>query len=186
MNARPYLLALTALLVLTGCTEPEPVAVEAQLDQDDPSILQRPFTAEQIRDEWVVGFSIDMARRSPERELVERWTVVAADAEGVEIRYVPLDAEGKPAAEGIVERSTWIELRNHASFPADSSTVEKVTRETALGSLEGLHYTVRDEKAGTVTEFFFASSLPGAPVQMRTTRHGQIVLEISQVARSRP
>jgi hypothetical protein len=182
-----HLLLLIALLLLTGCGGgPEQIASMDQPDPDDPSILRRPFTAEQIRDEWIKGFSIDMARRTPEGMHVERWTVVAADAEGVEIRYAALDAEGKPAAEGIVERSTWVELRDHASFPADSSTVETVTRDTALGPLEGWHYTVRDEAAGTVTDFFFASSLPGAPVQMQTRLNGQVVLEIAQVARHRP
>ncbi len=179
MGSRPYLLVFLALMLLTGCAGPQP-------DTDDPSILRRPFTAEQIRDEWVKGFSIDMARRTPEGVLVERWTVMDADDEGVEIEFVPLDDSGNRTAERTSQRSTWTELRNHATFPADRSTVERVTRETALGSLEGWHYTVRDEEEGTVTEFFFASSLPGAPVQMRTTRHGQIVMELEQVARRRP
>jgi hypothetical protein len=52
--------------------------------------------------------------------------------------------------------------------------------------LDGWFYTVRDNAHGTVTEYFFADSLPGAPVQLRQTLDGKLVMEMEQVRRSRP
>jgi hypothetical protein len=176
MHARQYLLVLIALLLLAGCSS----------DSSDASILPRPFTAEQIRDEWVPGLIIDMRRQTPEGVVVQRWTVVAADAEGVDIEYAKLDEAGEPSEERQVQRSGWVELRDHAAFPADRSTLEEVTRETALGTLEGWLYTVRDAESGGVTEFFFARSFPGAPVYMRAEQAGKLVMKLTQIARSRP
>lgn len=176
MHPRQYLLVLIALLLLAGCSS----------DSSDPSILQRPFTAEQIRDEWVPGLTIDMRPETPEGVVVQRWIVVAADAEGVDIERAMLDEAGEPSADRQVQRAGWVELRDHASFPADRSTLEEVTRETALGTLDGWLYRVRDEESGGVTEFFFARSLPGAPVHMRAEQSGRLVMELTQIARSRP
>ena len=47
----------------TGAVEP---AVPA------PEILERPFTAEQIRDEWVEGLQIKIRRWTPEAEIFEQ------------------------------------------------------------------------------------------------------------------
>ena len=43
---------------------------------DDAATLEPPFTAEQIRDEWVEGFSVTMRRRTPDQTRIERWVVV--------------------------------------------------------------------------------------------------------------
>ena len=50
---------------------PEPVVPEApevsmELDADDPSILKRPFTADEIRGEMIEGFSVVLQRSRPE------------------------------------------------------------------------------------------------------------------------
>jgi hypothetical protein len=117
---------------------------------------------------------------------VERWTVVASDAAGVEIEYVKLDESGEATGTRRTERADWVELRDHATFPAATSTLQEVARETALGTLDGLLYTVKDENHGRVTEFFFAKSLPGAPVHMRAVQAGELVMELNQIARHRP
>ena len=153
-------------------------------DADDPALLPRPFTADQIRDEWVVGFEVTLRRWTPDNEVRERWQVVAADADGVDIASTPLDADGRATAEPRIEHSTWIELRNHASFPEDQATREAVTRPTPLGELDGWLYTVRGPKEDTVTEYFFASRFPGAPVQMRVELGGVPIMVMEQVARS--
>lgn len=174
-----------ALIVVLGLWGGDAIA-DPLLDPEDPTILRRPFTAEQIRDEWIPGFTVKIRRSSPEGETVERWTVVAADADGVDIEYVPLDADGNAAGESHARRSGWIELRDHASFQADRSTREATTRTTPLGELRGWLYTVRDEQVGTVTEFFFAESLPGAPVEMRVLKDGEPIMDLLQLERHRP
>ena len=112
--------------------------------------------------------------------------MLAADGEGAEIEFAPIDPEGNAAGNPRTSRSSWEELRDHAAFPADVSSREEVVRDTALGQLEGWLYRTRSEEAGTETEFFFASSLPGAPVQMRVTREGETMLEMAQLERRKP
>jgi hypothetical protein len=148
--------------------------------------LERPFTADQIRDEWVPGLRILMRRSSPENQVTERWTVVASDDQGVDIEYATLDENGHVVDDPRVQRSTWVELRDHASFPAAYSTREWVARSTQLGDFEGWLYRVEDHDTGTVTEFFFAPELPGAPLQMKTVRGDTTIFELEQVARLHP
>jgi hypothetical protein len=179
---------LTAGL-LVGCggeREAEPVV------DGDPTVvseakgnLPQPFTAEQIRDEWRPGLTIDLFRITPEEEVAERWTVLFADEEGAEIEYAIVDNTDLISGEPRVEKKSWTELRDHATFPAANAQREEVVRETMLGNREGWLYTVRDEDAGTVTELFFAKELPGAPVHMRTMQGDQVILELYQVARRR-
>jgi len=152
----------------------------------DRSILPLPFTAEQIRDEWVPGLAIRFLRRTPEGETRERWTVLAADEQGVEIEFAVLDDAGNPAGQPMTRRSSWEELRDHAAFPADRASRAEATRRTPLGLLDGWIYTFADDSTGTVTEFFFARELPGAPVYLRTRRDEALVLELVQVERHRP
>ena len=121
--------------------------------------------------------------REPDVESLERWTVVEADTDGVVIESVALDAEGNPDGEPSRQPATWTQLRDHASFPAEHAQRSTVTRETELGVLEGWLYEVRDPGSGSVTEFFFASSMPGAPVEMRTTLNGEVVQLLEQIER---
>ena len=186
---RMMLLLLLATLAW-GCagevSTEESTASASHLDPDDPTILRRPFTAEQIHDEWVEGFALTMKAVTPAGESAEHWTVVAADDLGVEIERIAVDRYGEPLGEPSTEHSGWIELRDHATFPAATSRVEAVTRETELGALEGWLYTVDDPQAGTVTEYFFAADLPGAPVQMSVSRDGEVEMEMRQVERHQP
>lgn len=165
---------------------PPPSPGGVALDPDDPTILARPFTAEQIRDEWVPGLRLLMRRTTPEGTGVERWTVIDADDEGADIEYATIADDGTVAGEPPVERSTWIELRDHATFPAAQSTREWVSRTTELGEYEGWLYRVADDSAGTVQEFFFVPELPGAPVQMRIVENGTTTFDLEQTARLRP
>jgi hypothetical protein len=157
-----------------------------ELDPDDPAILIHPFTAEQIRDEWVPGLRLLMRRTDPENVRIERWTVVAADDDGANIEYATIADDGSVAGEPTMARSTWVELRDHASFPADHTTREWVARTTQLGDFEGWLYLVAEDGAATVQEFFFVPELPGAPVQMRILEGDATVFELEQTARLRP
>ena len=195
VSKRVGILLLVALALCQGCdsgaeqsqaTDPEPSAAESNVDPDDPTILRRPFTAEQIRDEWVVGLMLKMRRTMPDGETLERWTVVAADADGAEIEYATIDAAGQPLGVPRIARSGWIELRDHATFPAESCRREPATRATELGTLDGWLYTVPDEESQTATEFFFAKDFPGAPIHVRMTRGPEVVMEMTQFERQRP
>jgi len=185
----PALMVLLLVLSLLGCGKVDRPAEQApagELDPEDPSILARPFTAEEIRDEWVPGLRLLMRRSSPEATTIERWTVVAADLEGVEIEYATIGDDGSVDGEPSVKRSSWLELRDHASFPAAHSTREWVSRSTDLGEFEGWFYRVADPAATSVQEFFFVPELPGAPVQMRILDGEVTIFELEQTARLRP
>ena len=160
-----------------------PERVAGVTDPADPTRLQTPFSADEIRDGWVEGLEIVMRRSGPEGSHRERWTVVAADDDGCETRIVRLGPDGLPAGEPMSGHSTWEELRRHASFSVERAQRRWVNRETPLGDLEGWHYTVEDPEAGTVTEFFFADRFPGAPVWMQTRSDGEVVVELEQIER---
>jgi hypothetical protein len=153
------------------------------VDPDDPSILMRPFTAEEIRAEWVPGLQLLIRRSFPGETRDERWTVVSADEEGAEIEYATIADDGSIVGEPSVSRSSWSELRDHAAFPAAHSSREWVSRSTALGDFEGWLYRVADPSAAAVQEFFFVPSLPGAPVQMRILEGDEVVFELAQLER---
>ena len=191
MKSTSTAVLLFVFLFGAGCGPGEPASgesrsEEAATDVADAEILPRPFTAAQIRDEWVVGFNLTLLRETRGTEEVQRWTVVAADLDSLDIEYVTLDADGDPVGEPAVRRSTWVALRDHATFPAASGTREDVARDTPLGTLDGWLYTVRDDERNTVTEFFFAKELPGAPVHMRSSSEGEVVVELTQIERNYP
>ena len=177
--------ALLALLPIIGCaaepTSEEPPAPTAVATES----LEVPFTVERIRGEWTPGLTLVLHFNFPDRQEWQRWTVVAADANGAEIAYQPLDAQGQPVAPPQRAPSSWTDLRDHALFPAAESRRERASRETTMGELEGWLYTVHDPQAETMTEFFFADELPGAPVWMETRRGEEVILTVNQIARQR-
>jgi len=187
-----HFLPLAFFTLLWGCESTTDTHTEPANDEEtdatkaQPETLPLPFTAEQIRDEWIPGLQLKMLRRLSEAQELERWTVLTADAAGVEIEYVSLDTLGNVVGEPRVERTTWTALRDHASFPADQALREEITRTTDLGELEGWLYTMNDPEAGTVTEFFFAKDLPGVPVEFHMRAEDLVVMELRQVERSRP
>jgi hypothetical protein len=161
-------------------------ATNHDLDPSNPSILARPFTADQIRDEMVEGLRVLLRRTTPDGEIVERWTVLEADGESVAIEYAELDGGSAVTGEPGVNRATWIELRDHATFPADSATRERRVMETALGTHEGWYYRVESDGDDSLDEFFFADDYPGAPLLVVSTRGGTEVARMEQFARLRP
>ena len=176
------------LALVTSCgTAPEDAAVSNEARPgaaaQRPAELAMPYTAEQIRDAWVEGLTLQMVNQTKFGKQYQRWTVVRADDEGADIEYLDTDESGKPIGEPQIRPSLWIQLRDHARFPADRCTRTEVTRTTPLGEQKGWSYTLTDEPNGVVTEFFFAHETPGAPVSMVVRQHGAVVQELSQVKR---
>ena len=178
---------LTALLPALACgtrpAEEAPAAAPAPAEARQADYLEVPFTAEQIRDAWVPGLTLVLHFNHPDRQEWQRWTVVAADEEKAEIEYLPLDSQGQPAAPPQRAPSAWTDLRDHALFAAADAKRERTQRETAFGQLDGWLYEVRDPQAESMTRFFFADDLPGAPVWMETTSGETVMLTVHQIAR---
>ena len=176
----------------TGDREPDgdleiaaTTASTVELEPDDPSLLRRPFTADEIRDEWVEGFRLLIRRTTPVAVKIERWTVISADDEDAEIEYAILD-EDNNVSESAVRGTTWVELRDHASFPAATANREWVTRSTGLGTYDGWLYRVTGGGGAVVEEYFFVPSLPGAPLEMKILDGDTTVFTLEQMARLRP
>jgi hypothetical protein len=184
------------ILVVAGCgaapvvesvDEPTPAGEKVPVSTEPvATLLDHPFSAEQIRDEWVEGFRLKVRRWTAGAEAFEEWTVVRADGETVDIEAVVRDADGTEVAEPSIRTSTWVQLRDHASFPADRATREPATRETPLGELEGWLYTVGEPSGEVVTEFFFAEDHPGAPVTVHVVKNGELVEVFEQIERHEP
>ncbi len=185
-------LLLIGALAVGGCGQADPTSDRS--DQPEvtgesavsESYLPTPFTAEEIRAEWIGGFELVMRRDSPAGESLERWRVVDADDLGVEIEFSPIGAHGEPLGEPRVQRTTWEELRDHARFPVDRASRTWIVQTTPLGDLEGWLYSVNEPEGDTVAVYFFAQSLPGAPVHLRVVSGDETVLELAQLERFRP
>jgi hypothetical protein len=146
-------------------------------------MLAAPFTAEQIREAWVVGLNLRLRRMTPDGEGEERWRVLEADADGCSIEFATIDDSGELTSK-VVRRSSWTQLRDHAVWPKAIAERERGSHETAHGALEGWWYEVYNDQSGTTTRLFFADEMPGAPVWMRQSRDGEKVMELEQLGRS--
>ncbi len=150
-----------------------------------PGRAPTPFTADGIRAATKVGKAIK--RRVDEVGEVPFYLVsryVECDEAGAALERFRLSLDGSPLGEPEVIRATWLDLQGHASFPAGDTTIESERIETAIGALDCLRYTVRD---GTTDEvFWFATDLPGMPVQQLTRTDGQVVSTVSVVEYTTP
>ncbi len=176
---------LAAVVAAIGCAAERAVEEAPPVPVAETDNLAPPFTAEQIRAEWTPGLTIVFSFVFPDRQEWQRWTVVEADDERALIQYLPLDDQGQPTGPPDHSPSRWTELRDHALFPAAGAQRERVSRETILGPLEGWLYEVQDSEAGTMSRFFFADELPGAPIWMETRSGEDVLLTLNQVARQR-
>lgn len=171
-------LALVAPLVGCGAATPGP------LEPSDPTLLQRPFTAEQIRAEWVPGLHVTLHRWSRDQgESIEHMRVRDATAEVAVIEVSVTTERGEALGPAQELTATWEELRDHASYPAARATLEERRLETELGTRDCLCYRVTMD--GVVTDYWFARDLPGPPVHMEERHDGELVLTLDQVTRTR-
>ncbi len=164
-----------------------PSSAAAAVDPSTQAIAPRPFTADQIRDAMpkgqVLRFRMEGAGAAA---TVEEWTVVAADAEGMTLASKVFAEDGALLRDEGEARSTWIELRDHATFPAAATTRTEGELDTPLGRLATWTYEVSkpgDDGVPVVSTFVFAKTLPGPPVLLTVTRQGQVVRRMTLLAR---
>src|SRR5262249_54721908 len=89
-------------------------------------------------------------------------------------------ADGQRLSEPAREQSTWLELQQHASFAAATTTCAEEHLETPAGRFDCLRYTRVDEH-GT-WRFWFARDLPGQPVRFEQQVGDQIVFSATLIA----
>jgi len=144
---------------------------------DDPHVvhpdhLPTPFTAEEIRAACGVGrtlrFRVEAAGEEP-AVLVTRY--VENDPEGGVQESWRETPDGRRLSEPQRERSTWLELQEHASFPSDLTERAEETIDIPAGRFACLRYT-RTGPEGT-WRFWFAHDLPGQPVRFEHEADGR-------------
>ena len=135
---------------------------------EDPHLLRpgdapTPFTAAEIREGCPKGRTITTRHETPgEPDVVEVSRFVESDHQGAVI-----ESRGERYHVG------WADLQAHASFPAESTTIEDDTIEIPIGRLRCKRYRVASN--GKVTTFWFAVDLPGMPVRYVSEKEGEVV-----------
>lgn len=130
--------------------------------------MNTPYTAEQIRANCPPGRTV--VTHTVGATTGPTWTTsrfVACDADGAVTTWETRAEDGSPIGEGS-GRATWEELRRHAAFPGDRTTVDEVTVSTALGESRCRRYRVAGDDA--TREFWFADDRPGMPILVVETR----------------
>jgi hypothetical protein len=151
--------------------------------------VPRPFTPAEIRDAMPVGFARRYRVTGPEGvEGYREWKVLEADEKGARIEHRELTPDLSPMGEPSIGRSEWTELQSHATFPANATTIEDVEHETPAGMFPCLLYTVfgEDSGVGVLHRFWFARTLPGAPVEFESLRDGELMFRHTLVETSAP
>ena len=138
-----------------------------------------PFSPEQIRIGTPDGHTLDIVT-TREGEVVDRRRTIYfhPDETSVSMRLAPLSEAGVLGSEAMEARTTWADLRDHAVFPAETTTVTKETIDTPLGSLPCTRYDVATGE--TTTVYWFAAAHPGMPVRYATLSDG-VEVEVTTV-----
>lgn len=146
--------------------------------------LSPPFSADQIRMGTPDGHTLDIVT-TREGEVVDRRRTVYFDPDetSVSMRLAPLNEAGVVVGEAMAARTTWADLREHAVFPAETTTVTPDTIETPLGTFDCARYDVASGE--TTLAFWFAAAHPGMPIRTATLSDGVEVEVTTVVAVSR-
>lgn len=138
-----------------------------------------PFTAEQIRRGTPNGHTLDIVT-TREGEVVDRRRTIYFDPDetSVSMRLAALSEAGVLDADAMEARTTWADLRDHAVFPEETTTVTEETIDTPLGSLPCTHYDVASGE--TTQAYWFAPAHPGMPIRYATLSDG-VEVEVTTV-----
>ena len=123
-----------------------------------------PFTTDQIREASPAGrryvFRVDAAGEEPSWS---RTTFVAVDTDGALLRMETWDLSRPPTVSGEM-RQSWEELRAHASYPADRTSVSEGAHDSPLGPARTVSYLTRTAEGAVQGRAIFAVERPGPPL----------------------
>jgi hypothetical protein len=175
---------------------PDAPAPDAPMTEDpvaSAELLPPHFSADEIRPAMPVGTTL-VFRTAKIDTLADgsgimgmetqdlEWSVLAADADQVTIRYAQVGSDSEPAE----RQHAWAELATHSQFPAQMTPRDdSVSVTVPAGTFDCSRYTVR-EPGGEVSVFDFAAGMAGPPVQMVQTVAGQERMRMSLVRRAIP
>ncbi len=177
--------ALLALIVLLCGHLAGVVLADSPPITPVPAMLPTPYSAEQIREAWQPGFSVEMRTTHAGVETRSRLTVVSATPEAGVIRSESFAANGEASEPPRESTAQWSELRDHALFEAAKATRERAECRSRLGALSGWRYVVPQASGGTLT-MCFADATPGPPVEFETVRDGKVSSRTEHMSYGRP
>jgi hypothetical protein len=171
---------------LAGCASaspPSPPVTPVENAAPNPSapmkIAPRPFTAEEIRQAMPVGHELRYRMEVEGKPTtIDHWVVTAADEAKMTISSKAYAEDGKLVEDQGSETSAWTALMEHATFPADKTTLREVDVDVPAGKFPGVLYEVRDkDKDGVevVSRFHFARTKPGPPMLVTIEREGKMM-----------
>jgi|GEM_PF-589910 len=135
-----------------------------------------PYTAAQIRDASRAGrtyvYRVEGPDAPPRTTTI---TFVEVTPQGTTTRSTTVDEKsGAPVQPEKTSRATWEELRRHAEFPRDATTITDETTTVPAGTFDCKVYTVVEKKDATAPHmrFYFAKTMPGAPVLITIDKDG--------------
>jgi hypothetical protein len=188
-------IVLLALLTACGPKTP-PVTGASQASEPaqaapsvDPAygMAPTPFTTEQIRDSMPPGTHVRLRTEVEGMPTtIADWTVTVTDEATVTIEYVIEDEAGTVLSGPESQTSDWVELRDHAAFPAAQTTVTQATVTVPSGTFDTQLYTVQatDDDGNPVTRrFHFSPELPGPPVQFEEEQEGRTIVRMQLLER---
>ena len=150
-----------------------------------PAMLPTPYTAEQIREAWQPGFSVEMRTAEAGAETRSRMTVLSATPEAGVVRSESFAASEKASEPPNEFTARWSELRDHALFEAAKAKRERAECRSQLGAMPGWRYSVAQPNGETLT-MCFADATPGPPVEYETIRDGAVLSRTEHVNYRRP
>jgi hypothetical protein len=141
------------------------------------------FTVEQLRAGNAKGRRIELRMELDGKPTTtEHWEFTAVDDTNATIHAITRDFEGQIIADQ-TGTSTWVELHKHGQFPAATTTFEdNVSITVPAGTFTTRLYTVKAD--GATRRVWFATDLPGPPVQFTTEKDGKVVMR-AQMLRAR-
>ena len=144
--------------------------------------LATPFTAQEIRESSPLGLTMRSRVERPGAAALVRVTRYAeVDAEGAVRESWTETLDAQRLSEPERERTTWIELQQHAAFPSATTVCESDDLDLAIGRVECVRYT-RTEPDAT-WRFWFARSLPGQPVRFEQRVNDEPVFSQTMISR---
>lgn len=178
-------LIVIGLLVLPGFpSKAGNTAKPPEKNRMQPGHAPTPYSADEIRKGCPAGrttkFMIEMIGQPTSYQLL---TFVAHSTEGTGFESIELDWEGNQVGEKQTAQAGWEELQSHASFPEANTRISSESYMTPAGKFDCWLYVVTTEKEGKKEEarYWFAKSLPGAPIYVEQAIDGNTVFKMTLV-----
>lgn len=166
---------LVVACFVAACAGPAGGASNSESLPEGPSVKKAPlpYTAAQIRDAHPSGTVVKYGiSRKGAADVVQIMTFDASDADGTTVTTSTHRPDGTRIGNAASHRSTWAQLRDHASFAAKDTVIGASRCEVPAGTFDCAKYDVTLPD-GTVQRFHFAKKKPGPPVLLVMQKDGE-------------